>query len=172
MKTRVLIILSLLVGIGAVLHIIAPSIFGMKPDLLLSMMFLGILLFPKVQYVFLLSIVSGFIAALTTTFPGGEIASMVEKPAAAFVFFGLYLVIRRFIPDTVTAPALTAVGTIVSGMVFLSIPLFLMNFDVGAGFFTLVGTVVMPATLINTLVMVVIYPVVQTILKRSQPIPA
>lgn len=171
MNTRVLVILSLLVGIGAVLHIFAPPIFGMTPDLLLAMMFLGIMLFPKFQYVLLLSLLSGFIAALTTGFPGGEIASMIEKPAVAFIFFGLFLLVRNAANIKIISAVLTAVGTFLSGVIFLSVGLFILGVDVGAGFFALISTVVLPATIINTIIMVVVYPVVEAILKRSQPLP-
>ncbi|NGY83348.1 hypothetical protein F6Y03_19065 [Bacillus megaterium] len=50
MNTKVLVSLALLVGIGAVLHTVVPPIlFGMKPDMMLTMMFLAILLFPSVK---------------------------------------------------------------------------------------------------------------------------
>lgn len=171
MNTRILVILSLLVGIGAVLHLFAPPIFGMTPDLLLAMMFLGIMLFPKFQYVLLLSILSGFIAALTTTFPGGEIASMIEKPAAAFIFFGLFLLVRNFVNIKISSAILTAIGTFVSGMIFLSVALFILGADPGSGLLALTSGVVLPATIINTIIMVIVYPVVEAILKRSQPLP-
>ena len=171
MNLRVLIILSLLVGIGTVLHIIVPPIFGMTPDLLLAMMFLGILLFPKLQYVVVLSGVTAFIAALTTGFPMGEIASIVEKPVAAFAFFGLFLLIRNILDIKISSLVLTAIGTIISGIVFLSVGLFVLKADVPAGFLVLLGTVVLPTTLINTIIMAIIYPIVQTILKRTQPLP-
>ena len=81
MKTKDLVLLSLLVGIGAVLHaVIPPILFGMKPDMLLAMMFLGIILFPKPHHVLLLSVVTGFISALTTGAPGGQIANLIDKP--------------------------------------------------------------------------------------------
>src|SRR5690625_603042 len=171
MNVRVLVILSLLVGIGAVLHAIAPPIFGMTPDMLLAMMFLGILLFPKVQYVVLLSAVTAFIAALTTTFPMGEIASIVEKPLAAFVFFGLFLLIKNLVDVKISAPLLTAIGTIVIGLIFLSVGLFVLKADIPAGFFGLLGTVVLPTTLINTIIMAIVSPIVEAILKRTQPLP-
>lgn len=171
MNTRVLVILSLLVGIGAALHAVAPPIFGMTPDMLLAMMFLGILLFPRIQYVILLSAVTAFIAALTTTFPMGEIASLIEKPLAAFAFFGLYLLIRKVVDVKISAPLLTAIGTLISGVIFLSVGLFILKAEVPAGFFALLSTVVLPTTLINTIIMAIIYPIVQTILKRTQPIP-
>ena len=46
MNTRTLVLLSLFVGIGAVLHTVIPGFFfGMKPDMMLTMMFLGIMLY-------------------------------------------------------------------------------------------------------------------------------
>lgn len=161
----------MLVGIGAALHMMPFKIIGVTPDLLLAMMFLGILLFPKIQYVTLLGAVSAFIAALTTVFPMGEIASIIEKPLAAFIFFGLFLLIRNMIDIKISAPLLTAIGTFISGVIFLSVAMFLFNVDPGAGIFFLIATVVLPTTLINTIIIAIIYPVVQTILKRTQPIP-
>lgn len=169
MNIRVLIILSLLVGIGAVLHAIAPPIlFGMRPDMLLSMMFLGIMLFPKLQYVVLLSIVTGVVSALTTTFPGGQIANMIDKPITALIFLGLFLLVKNMINKNITAPILAAIGTIISGSIFLSVGLFVLGADLGVGFGALLLTVVLPATAVNTIVMIVIYPIAQTIMKRSQ----
>ncbi len=47
MKTKELVIMALFAAIGAVLHSIMPLVlFGMKPDMMLVMMFMGILLFP------------------------------------------------------------------------------------------------------------------------------
>ena len=171
MNIRVLIILSLLVGIGAVLHAVAPPIFGMKPDMLLAMMFLGIMMFPKLQYDILLSSVTAIIAALTTTFPGGQISNLIDKPLTALIFFGLFLALKNIVSGNISAPVLTAIGTMISGTIFLSVGLFILGADVGAGFAALFATVVLPATLVNTIVMVVLYPVANTILKRSQVVP-
>ncbi len=60
----------------------------MKPDMLLSMMFLGIMLFPKAKYVAVLSLGAGFISALTTQTPGGQIANMIDKPITGILFLG------------------------------------------------------------------------------------
>src|SRR5690625_4735619 len=169
MNLRVLIILSLLVGIGAVLHTVAPPIlFGMRPDMLPAMMFLGIMLFPRLQYVLLLSIVTGVVSALTTTFPGGQIANMIDKPITAFVFLAMFLAIKNMVNGNISAPVLAAIGTIISGSIFLGTGLFILGADVGAGYLTLLLTVVLPATAVNTIVMIVIYPVAQAIMKRSR----
>ncbi|GAB3060516.1 tryptophan transporter [Virgibacillus ainsalahensis] len=172
MNTRILVILSLLIGMGAVLHAIAPPIlFGVKPDMLLSMMFLGILLFPKPKYVLILSIATGVISALTTSAPGGQIANVIDKPITALLFFGMFLLLKNKIPSTITAPVLTAIGTMVSGSIFLSVALFIIGFMEG-GFLALFLTVVLPAAAVNTIIMIVVYPIVQGIFKRSQPVSA
>lgn len=48
-----------------------PFYNGMKPDMMLIMMFIAIILIPSLKNVTLLSIVTGILSALTTTFPGG-----------------------------------------------------------------------------------------------------
>lgn len=172
MNIRVLIILSLFVGIGAVLHAIAPPLlFGMKPDMSLAMMFLGIILFPRIQYVLLVSIVTGFVAALTTTFPMGQIPNIVEKPLAGLAFFGLLILLNKVMSQHITTPIVTALGTIISGSLFLSIALFIIGVDIGAGFIALFMQVVLPATVVNTIAMIVIYPIALGIMKRAEPIP-
>ncbi|HEY4600078.1 MAG TPA: tryptophan transporter [Cerasibacillus sp.] len=169
MKTKDLVLLSLLVGIGTVLHaIIPPILFGMKPDMLLAMMFLGIILFPKANYVLLLSIVTGIVSALTTGAPGGQIANLIDKPITAFVFLGLFLFLRQKGNINIILPILTAIGTIISGSVFLTVALFIVNLMEG-GFITLFIGIVLPAAAVNTMVMVVVYPIAQGVLKRMRP---
>lgn len=171
MNTRILVILSLLVGIGAVLHAVAPPIlFGMRPDMLLAMMFLGIMLFPKTKYVVLLSIVTGVVSALTTTVPGGQLANIIDKPITALIFLGLFLLIKNKVNGNISAPVLTVIGTAISGSIFLFTALYIVGLMEG-GFIAMFLAIVMPAAVVNTIVMVVIYPVVQGILKRT-PIPA
>ena len=98
MNTKVLVSLALLVGIGAVLHTVVPPIlFGMKPDMMLTMMFLAILLFPSIKNVALVSLTTAVISALTTSFPGGQIANLIDKPITAFVFFALFMLVKKAI---------------------------------------------------------------------------
>lgn len=170
MKTRNLVLLALFVGIGAVLHAVVPPIlFGMKPDMMLAMMFLGILLIPKMKYVLVLSILTGIVSALTTGAPGGQIANMIDKPITAMVFLGLFLLMNKKIPRTISAPVLTAVGTIISGSIFLIVALFILGLMEGA-FITLLLTIVLPTAAVNTLVMVIVYPIIQGIMKRTNPV--
>jgi len=165
-QTKTLVALSLLVGIGAVLHLAIPGIiFNIKPDMMLTMMFLGIVFFPTKKNVLLLGVVTGVISGLTTNFPGGLLPNMIDKPLTAFIFFSLFLMIKeRF--NTITGVALlTSVGTIISGAIFLTSALVIVGLP--ASILLLFSTVVLPATLINTITILIIYPVMKTVLKHT-----
>jgi hypothetical protein len=168
MNTRVLVSLALLVGIGAVLHAVVPGFFfGMKPDMMLTMMFLGILLFPSKKAVSLLGIVTGIISGMTTSFPGGLIPNMIDKPITAFIFAMLFLMVKKYSQSVISAAILTAIGTIVSGAVFLTAALLLVGLPGGATFSSLFIAVVLPATVVNTIAMAIVYPVALSIFKRA-----
>lgn len=170
MKIRILVILALLVGIGAVLHaIIPPLFFGVKPDMLLSMMFLGILLFPKPKYVLILALATGIMSALTTGAPGGQIANMIDKPLTAFIILGIYLAIRDRVNPNISAPALAGIGTLISGTIFVTVISIIAGIPDG-GLVSLFLLVVLPAVAVNSIIMVIVYPVVQGIFKRANPI--
>lgn len=172
MNIRVLITLSLLVGIGTVLHAVVPGfVFGVKPDMLLSMMFLGVFLFPKARYVLLLALVSGVISALTTQAPGGQIANVIDKPVSAFIVLALFVLLQKRVRHAVSAPILTFIGTIISGSVFVGVVALIAGLGDGTFLAMFVGAV-LPAAAVNTLIMVVIYPVVQSIMKRTKFIAA
>jgi len=167
MRTKDLVLLALFMGIGAVLHIISPPIlFGMKPDIMLPMMFLGIMMFPKVSYVVVVSLATGVISALTTGAPGGQISNMIEKPITAFVFFGLLLLTSKYLKNKVVLPLLVIVGTAVSGSVFLVLALYIVGL-MGGTFGAMFIGVVLPAILFNVIFMLIVYPIVQTVMQRS-----
>jgi hypothetical protein len=167
MNTKNLVALSLLVAMGSVLHAVVPGIFlGMKPDMMLTMMFLGIILFPDKKSVLLLGIVTGLISGITTTFPGGLVPNIIDKFVTAFILFGVLLAIKKFKTSIFSIGALTAIGTIVSGIVFLSSAYLLVGLP--GPFIALFAAVVLPATVVNTLAMIVLYPVATTILKQTK----
>ncbi len=129
MKTKILTMLALLVSIGTVLHLVMPPLlFGVKPDMMLAMMFLGIILFPKWNYVLLIAFATAAISALTTAAPGGQIANLIDKPITAVVFFLLFLLVGKQWNTKITASVLTFAGTLISGSIFLSVALFVLGF--------------------------------------------
>ncbi|WP_349409596.1 tryptophan transporter [Pseudalkalibacillus sp. SCS-8] len=166
MKSIQLALIGVLLAAGFVLHAVIPGILGpMKIDMLLTMMFLAIILFPNVKSVTVTALATGVIAALTTTFPGGQIANLIDKPITAFIVFGLYITLKKYKGNVILASGLTAVGTIISGAIFLASASFVI--DLPGSFVALFLTVVLPTAVINTIAMTVLFPIVKTVTKRS-----
>ncbi|RFU64399.1 tryptophan transporter [Peribacillus saganii] len=166
MNTKILVSLSLLIGIGAALHMFVPGFFmGMKPDMMLIMTFLGIILFPEKKNVLLLGLASGIISALTTSFPGGFLPNIIDKFFTAFIFFFLLMAIKKFRHSIISVGALTAIGTIISGIIFLGSAFYLVGLP--GPFVALFAAVVLPAAAFNTVAMIIIYPIAGGIVKKS-----
>ena len=139
----------------------------MKPDFSLLMMFLAIILFPDKKNVLLVGLATGIISGLTTTVPGGFLPNVIDKVVTSLLFYGLFLLIKKNRSIIMNA-ILTAIGTIISGTVFLSAAILLISF--ADSFFILFITIVLPAAVINTIAMVIIYPVVYKIAQKSKMI--
>ena len=165
MNTKNLVVLALLAGIGVVLHTVMPAFLTIKPDMMLAMMFLGIILIPEIKSVMLLAIVTGVLSGITTSFPGGTIPNIIDKPVTALIFFGLFLALKKYRNSIISVGVLTAVGTLVSGAIFLGSAYFLVGLP--GPFAALFAAGVLPAVALNTVVMVILYPVAQSIVKRT-----
>ncbi|MEH7012761.1 tryptophan transporter [Neobacillus niacini] len=166
MNTKNLVVLALLAGIGVVLHTVMPAFLTIKPDMMLAMMFLGIILIPDFKSVMLLSLVTGGLSALTTGFPGGQLPNIIDKPITALVFFGLFLALGRYRSSIISVAVLTAVGTLVSGTLFLGSAYFIVGLP--SSFTALFAAGVLPAIALNTIIMVILYPVALSVVKRTK----
>lgn len=172
MNTKNLVLMALLVGVGAALYVVTPGMVnGMKPDFMLTMMFIGILLFPTVKETFLLSLATGVLSGLFTTFPAGLVPNILDKAVTGFVFLVAVLPLK-LANHLAVATILVGLGTILSGTVFLSTALFVFNANVGATFAMLFVGVVLPAVVFNIVAFVVIYPIVTKLVKRSKFVTA
>lgn len=166
MKTKTLVSIAMLLGIGTVLHFIIPGFFlGMKPDMMLLMMFLAIVLFPEKKNVLVVALGCGILSALTTTFPGGQIPNIIDKLVTAFVFYFLIIAAKNFSQTIIGVTLFTVIGTLISGTVFLGSAFFIAGLP--GPFLGLMGAVVLPAMLLNGVAMAIIYPIVNQILKRT-----
>ncbi|HSI67593.1 MAG TPA: tryptophan transporter [Planococcus sp. (in: firmicutes)] len=166
MNTKNLVLMAMLVSVGAVLYVVIPGINGgMKPDFMLTMMFIGILLFPNVKSVFLLAVTTGVLSGLFSTFPGGFFPNIIDKFITAFVFFAVVALLRKFVSKLPVAIALCAGGTMLSGAIFLSAAIFVIGAEIPFGL--LYGTVVLPAVLMNVIAFSIIFPIVVNLTKRS-----
>lgn len=148
---------GLLLAIGFVLHTIFPPIlFGMKPDFTLSMLFAIILLKGDFKLALLAGVTTGAFTALTTTFPGGQIANLVDKTLVTLILTPMIL---HFNLSQQTRPLIVGLinflGTLLSGVIFLSTAASL--FGLPGSMIALILTVVLPAAIINTLAGVILF---------------
>ncbi|MBM7624905.1 tryptophan transporter [Sporohalobacter salinus] len=162
-KMRRFIEASLLLAIGFVLHsIMPPLILGMRPDLSLIMLFVVVMLYRDLRLTLVSGAVSGIISAFTTTFPGGQLANVVEKPLTSLLVLGiLYLVSRTKISSKLEAGIVGLIGTIISGTLFLLIALLFVGLP--GSFKALFLSVVLPAALMNVVFIYILYPIIKRI---------
>lgn len=169
--------IALLLAIGYVLHIIVPGYgAGMKPDTIMAMLIVIVLMHRNLKTTLTAGIAAGIIAALSTTFPGGQIPNIIDKTLTSLVVLVLALVLAnplekllhkasfRFLGMNASLGTFLAcgiigfVGTVVSGLIFLSSALFLVGLP--APFQILFITVVLPAAIASAVAVMVLYPLV------------
>ena len=126
-QTRNLTVSAIFMALGLVLHFMVPGIFfGVKPDFLLSMMFISLMIVGDIKEALLLGVAGGIMSALTTGFPGGQIPNFIEKIITSLVvFYVIKAMGKNFtIPKVIL---IFALGTMVSGTLFLTIALTMTN---------------------------------------------
>lgn len=168
LNVKKLIINSLLLAVGLILHEITPPIFmGMKPDLALIMLFIVILINDDYQTALTSGIVCGILTALTTGFPNGQVPNIIDKIVTSHAVYLMLLPIRNKLNAQVKAIFITIIGTIISGSVFLGSAAVLAGLPGGASFTALFIAVVLPATIFNAIGGVILYNIINLSLKRS-----
>lgn len=165
MNTRKLTMSSLLLAVGLALHYMIPGILGsMKPDTLLSMMFIAILICDDYKSTLAIGIVAGILTAITTTFPGGQIPNIIDKFITAHVVFLLIRLLKKVQP-TVKMFIIAILGTLTSGTIFLSSALLIVGLP--APFMALFIAVVLPAIVANTVLSFIVYGVANMTMKST-----
>lgn len=166
MNLKKLITCSLFLAIGVVLHQITPPLFlGMKPDFLLSMMFLSILLFDDYKLALIVGIAAGIFTAATTNFPGGQVPNLIDKIITANCVYFMGKLFKDNFNTYIKAGIISFMGTLISGTVFLGSAALIASLP--GPFFALMLTVVIPATVLNVATTVVFYKIVYSALKFS-----
>ncbi|MDO5095275.1 MAG: tryptophan transporter [Peptostreptococcaceae bacterium] len=149
-STKSLALSGVLIAIGFVLHsIVPPLFFGIKPDFLLACLFVAVASSGNFKNVLTAGIVAGIISALTTNFPAGQIPSLFDKTISAVAVYFLLMLMPKFssLQQIFVFGAITFVGTIISGMVFLGSAFAIAGLP--APFLSLVVGIVLPTALVN-----------------------
>lgn len=151
MKTKNLVQAAILLAIGAVLHLVVPGIVnGMKPDFLLVTMFCALIINDDLKSTLIISVVTGLIAAATTSFPGGQIPSIIDKVVSAFTFIFLYRSVFKNMKNKKVATFVnTFINTFISGFIFLFSANQLFGINMPGGISVLILSIVLPTCIFN-----------------------
>lgn len=168
MNLRKLTLASLFLAIGVLLHYTMPGLpGGMKPDTSLAMMFIAILVCDDYKMATVIGFATGVLTALTTTFPAGQVPNIIDKIVTSqIIYFVIYLMKNR-VPQPVKFFIISALGTLISGTVFLTSAQFLVGLPEGATFALLFNVVVIPAAIANTVMVVVLGNIINIAIKRT-----
>lgn len=152
MNVKKMTLSAILIAIGYILHQIVPGIpflGGMKMDFLLVMMFFSIFLMDSYKEVLAVSLVCGIISAMTTTFPGGQVANLVDKLITGALVFAVYRIMETRISRFLTVSLIALFGTLISGSIFLFTGLAVSGAPIS--FMDLFLGIVLPTSLLNTI---------------------
>ena len=151
-KTKQLVTNSLLLAVGFLLHYVTPAIGSMQIDFSLITLVLIINLNKNSFNTCVASgVATGIFSGLTTKFPLGFIPNIIDKITTAIVVYLLIkLLDKTALNSKIKAIVVNAIGTLLSGTVFLASALLLVGLP--APFSVLFITVVIPAIAVNTIV--------------------
>ena len=151
-NTKQLVTNALLLAVGFLLHYVTPAIgLPMQIDFSLITLVLIINLNKNNFNVGIASgLATGIFSGLTTKFPMGLVPNIIDKIVTTVaVYLLIRLLDKTTLSSKIKAIAVNAVGTLVSGTVFLVSALLLVGLP--ASFSVLFVTVVIPATIVNTI---------------------
>lgn len=166
MNLRKNILVSLLLAIGYIMHQVIPGTIGnMKFDLMLSFIFVALFISKDFKSTMLTALLGGFITALTTTFPGGQIANIVDKLVTCIAVYLMIKILDKIKYKQVATGIIAFIGTIISGSAFLYTALVLVGLP--APFSVLFAGIVLPTAVTNIFVTLVVYNAVNLALKAT-----
>ena len=149
--TKQLVTNAILLAVGFLLHYVTPAIGFMQIDFSLITLILVITLNKSSFSTCVASgVATGIFSGLTTKFPLGLVPNILDKiTTAIFVYLLIKLLDKTALHSKIKAVITNAVGTLISGTVFLASALLITGLP--APFFVLFVTVVIPATIVNTI---------------------
>lgn len=174
-NTRKLVLNSILLAMGLLLHQITPALgLPMQPDMALAMLF-TIMILNREDYkaCLMAGLITGIFTALTTKFPLGQVPNVLDKVITAnLMYIMMYLMYRLPIisklnskrQDIIVASIVFPLGTLVSGTIFLLSAQILVGLP--GSFLALFIVAVVPAIVLNSVAGMFLYKVVNISISR------
>ena len=144
---------ALLLAVGFLLHYVTPAI-GLPMQIDFSLITLVLIInLNKSSFSTCLAsgVATGIFAGITSKFPFGLVPNILDKiTTTIFIYLLIKLLDKTALNNKIKAIVVNAVGTLISGVVFLVSALLLVGLP--APFIVLFITVVIPAIIINTVI--------------------
>lgn len=175
MNTKKLVLNSILLAMGLLLHQITPTLgLPIQPDMALAMLF-TIMVLNKDDYKSCLvaGIITGIFTALTTKFPAGQIPNMIDKVVTVNIVYFMMICIynlpfikklKNHRQDTISTLIIIPIGTFISGCVFLLSAQILVGLP--GSFVSLFIVAVLPAIFMNLAAGIFLFKIVNLSLNR------
>lgn len=167
MNTKKMVLNSILIAIGIILHVIGPA-FGLpaQPDFALAMLFIIILINKDYKTTLFSGIIIGIFTALTTKSPGGQLPNIIDKLITCNVMYLIMIPLRKKLSDNLQGIILFILGTLLSGTIYLT-SLALIS-GVKEGIVAAIFAVVIPTAIINAIIGMIIYKIVRRAIKLTK----
>lgn len=161
---------GLLLAIGFLLHSVTPAFGFMQIDFsLITLILIVTLNKDSLGSCMTAGMATGVLSGITSKFPMGLIPNLIDKIATTIVVYLLIKVLdKTSLSSKGKAIAVNAVGTLVSGLIFLVSALLLVGLPVS--FSLLLVTVVIPATAVNTVIGVIVNSICEKYVRRRREI--
>lgn len=166
MNTKRMATNAILIAIGAILHQITPGL-GIQCDFSLAMLFIIIVFNKDYKTALTCGIIIGVFAALTTKTPGGQLPNIVDKLITCNVVYLILIPVRNRISQLKQMAIVLPLGTLVSGTAFLTSLMALSGLPAGLSFTGLFMSIVIPTMVVNTIIGIIIFKVVEKIASAS-----
>ena len=153
---------AILIAIGAILHQITPGL-GIQCDFSLAMLFIIIVLNKDYKTTLTCGIIIGVFTALTTKTPGGQLPNIIDKLITCNVMYLILIPLRNKISQVKQMAVVLPVGTLISGLAFLTSLMALSGLPGGTSITGLLIAVVVPTIIANTILGIAIFKVVEKI---------
>ena len=108
-------------------------------------------------------IIIGVFAALTSKTPGGQLPNIIDKFITCNIMYLILIPLRNKISKIKQMALLLPLGTLISGTTFLTVLMILAGLPGGISFGALFIAVVIPTIVVNTIIGIVIFKIVEKI---------
>jgi hypothetical protein len=167
MNTKKMIINAILISIGVILHVAAPTVgLPAQPDFAVAMLFIIMLLNKDYKTTLISGIIIGIFTAMTTKTPGGQLPNMIDKLITCNIMYLVLLPLREKVNKNIQAIVLLLLGTMISGLTFL-ISLATI-YGIEGSIIAPIVAIVIPTALINLVVGIIIFKVVERAIKQTK----